>query len=108
MHEIKNGAPIPKKQRGPARNPVYPFATMKDDDHFDTPIREDETPEKAVKRMRTTSTSYRMRHQSTMAFSVRAVEDEQTGELVIRVWARASVAPVPRDKGNDSFFSAKA
>lgn len=98
MHEIKQNIPVPlasnRARSGP--KPIYPFADMADGQCFDTPIREDESAEAAVKRMRTTSSSYRGRHKSAMTFIVRAVEDEQTGKQVVRVWARASVPPVKR------------
>lgn len=105
MTEIKSDIPLPTTSGRRGRAPEYPFASMKHEQHFDTEIRDGETPEAAVKRMRTVSGSYRRRHSASMAFVVRAVEHEETGEMVIRVWARNSKPPVKRiQDGLAEFF----
>lgn len=106
MHEIKKNVPLPTSRGQPGRAAVYPFATMKDKDCFDTPIRGNESAGQAVKRMRTVAASYRRRHNSAMAFTVREAVDKEAGDIVIRVWARASVPPVKRVKDVDEFFAA--
>lgn len=107
MHEIKKNIPLPASRGKHGRVAVYPFATMKDGECFDTPVREGESTAEAIKRMRTVSSSYRTRHKTAMAFTVRQAADENTGEIVVRVWARVSVPPVKRAPAAEEFFAVK-
>lgn len=103
-HEIKKGEPLPGGWGKRGRPSVYGLETMESGDHFDTKIRDGETEKQAILRMRRSTTSYRRKHQASMAFTVRAVTIEETGERVIRVWARDSAPPVSRAQSDNSAF----
>src|SRR5262245_4754937 len=103
-HDIKKGKVLPGGWRQRGKPPTYPLATLAHRDHFDTDIKEGETEQQAVKRLRTTTSTWRLKHHSSKAFTVRVVTHEETGKRVIRVWARESVPPVKREKDNRSFF----
>lgn len=92
MHEIKKNIPLPTDPVG--RPPTYPFGTMAAGDCFDTDLKDGETLAEGLMRMRSSASTWRSRHNSSMSFVVRVVESDDM--VYMRVWAREGQAPKRR------------
>lgn len=103
MVKTKKGELLPGGWRKRGKPPTYPLATMREDEPFDTEIKPGETEQQALKRLRTSTSTWRLKHHSSRKFAVRIVTNE-TGKRVVRVWVRESVPPVKRSQDNSDFF----
>jgi hypothetical protein len=92
MYEIKKDIPVPTDT--PAPNSKYPFGQMAPGDCFDTDFRPNEGEDAALRRMRSTTATWRIRHNSSLTFVVRALTEN--GRTFLRVWAREGRAPKKR------------
>lgn len=102
MLAISTGIEAPNSLTKRGRPPIYPFANMKAGQYFDAQIRDGESPENAARRLANSSTSWRSRHHSSLAFLVRIVRGAPRSTAWIRVWAIESEPPVRR--GVADFF----
>ncbi len=94
MFKIRKNVPIPSRNRGPGRAPLYPFGEMGVGDSFVVPIPAGDTTEKVVERVRAAASTWCKRNLSTLRFAVRPTVESDTE--VVGVWAEMALPKLPK------------
>ena len=94
MFQIRKNVPMPSRNRGPGRAPMYPFGEMGIGDSFLVPIPQGETAEKVGERIRAAASTWCKRNLSTLRFAVRPTVEN--GVEMVGVWAEVAPAKAPK------------